>query len=406
VRLSKPHWHRGRLRCRIDGEEIYLADRRRPEEFPSPATYERAAIREYHRRMAGRRELSGDVGAVPASVAGLIARWKKLHRSDDASYRLAPLLKHAGHHLLDKLPMDLLDSYLAHLREWVYERQRGKDSKGRKRKPTQHHLSERSIRDRYSLAVAVLRDAVNKGWVERMPTITKLGKVAANPRGLPPETVAGLLAELPDHARTLCEFVDAVGCRTDEAMRLRWEWVRRDTDGTPRTIVFGDHKSRADTGEVKTLYVTPAAAQILNAIQQARTGPIFLNSRGRPYAYSGIRSILRRASKRLGIEPPVTPHQLRHSFAQRQQKQLPVQVLSKLLGHRDVAQTARYYYVEDEQALEAARSLASSTQAASPERPADARPEKPTRKDTRKGQTTRKSARGGSAPKRAVRRRA
>jgi integrase len=49
---------------------------------------------------------------------------------------------------------------------------------------------------------------------------------------------------------------------------------------------------------------------------------------------------------------------LRHTFAQIVSRQVPRDVLSKLLGHSDEATTRYYYYeVRDKRAMEAAKTI-------------------------------------------------
>jgi site-specific recombinase XerD len=73
--------------------------------------------------------------------------------------------------------------------------------------------------------------------------------------------------------------------------------------------------------------------------QEAET--LFLNQRGQPLSPSGIEWLLKQYGQAMGL--PVTPHQLRHTFArQLTEGGMPLTSLSKLLGHSQVSTTQIY----------------------------------------------------------------
>lgn len=72
---------------------------------------------------------------------------------------------------------------------------------------------------------------------------------------------------------------------------------------------------------------------------------------------SCVREQLRDCARRAGIEKRVHPHGLRHSFASELASEgVPINVISRLLGHSNSATTARYIdHLNPEQAIEVAR---------------------------------------------------
>ena len=74
---------------------------------------------------------------------------------------------------------------------------------------------------------------------------------------------------------------------------------------------------------------------------KAETPEVFLNERGQPLKANGIAWLLKRYSRQVGR--PVSPHQLRHTFARQvTEAGMPITSLSKLLGHEQLSTTQIY----------------------------------------------------------------
>ncbi len=95
---------------------------------------------------------------------------------------------------------------------------------------------------------------------------------------------------------------------------------------------------------------------------------VFLNERGQPLTVNGIEWLLRRYGAQVGV--PLTPHQLRHTFARQvTEAGMPLTSLSKLLGHAQVSTTEIYTAGADPalaQAYQAAMAHAASPALAQP----------------------------------------
>ena len=80
---------------------------------------------------------------------------------------------------------------------------------------------------------------------------------------------------------------------------------------------------------------------------------LFVDSSGKKLSQQNAAQIFRRWSDRMGIDRRITLHSMRHGFATHMLKGgCPVPGLQKLLGHSQVASTANYVQVQDEQLQE------------------------------------------------------
>jgi site-specific recombinase XerD len=172
-------------------------------------------------------------------------------------------------------------------------------------------------------------------------------------RRLPPEVltddeVRALMAACSPWAptglrnRALIAIMYRAGLRVSEALSLRPKDVDHAT-GAVRVL-------HAKCGFARTSGLDAGALAVLRrwADARARWGvngvhPILCTRSGLPLATGYVRRLLPRLGRKAGIEKRVHAHGLRHTHAaQLRAEGVDIGIISKQLGHRSIATTARY----------------------------------------------------------------
>lgn len=170
----------------------------------------------------------------------------------------------------------------------------------------------------------------------------------------------------------ILRFILETGCRPSEGCHLQWDQVRLDL----AACLLRQHKTVGE-GKSRTIYLTPAAQEILEAIPN-RTGYVFRNREGKPYTPAGLRSILRK----LGIKGA---YSLRHSRAQTMREQgFQLDEVAAQLGHASVRTTQIYAQVRSDQARQVARCVRSPLEPVAEPRLASELPDEGTAASKRK----------------------
>jgi integrase len=160
---------------------------------------------------------------------------------------------------------------------------------------------------------AILRHAADQGWCSP-PRIATPKTPGGRTRYLLPDEAERLIAAAAPHLQPLLAFLIGTGARMAEATYLEW----RDLDlmGT-RAIFWAD---RTKTGKRRNAALPPRVAATLANLPH-RQGSVFLSDKCRPYAdrrgaYGGqIKKGWSGAIRRAGLDPELTPHDLRHTWA-------------------------------------------------------------------------------------------
>ena len=137
------------------------------------------------------------------------------------------------------------------------------------------------------------------------------------------------------------------GCRLNEILTLRWD----DVDRKARELRLRDTKTGA-----RMVPLTPTAAAVLAGVVRVPRSPWVFAGVTPDRHLSQLSTYWRHARGRCGLED-VRIHDLRHSFASRALALgESLNIIGRLLGHTDVASTARYaHLVRDAEKVAAAK---------------------------------------------------
>ncbi len=112
----------------------------------------------------------------------------------------------------------------------------------------------------------------------------------------------------------------------------------RGKGGRERIVPIGQAAARATQRYLTT--VRPALERGRGA------GTVFLNQRGTPLSRMSIWTIVKQAAARAGIQRPISPHTLRHSFATHLlEGGADLIAVQELLGHADISTTQIYTHL-------------------------------------------------------------
>lgn len=216
-------------------------------------------------------------------------------------------------------------------------------------------LSQASVNRAISSIRGLHRYLLREGLTEDDPTggIAELKRKRPLPKALTvTEAIAVVEAPAGDDLvalrdRAILEFMYGVGARVSEVTALDVDDVDlvvssvllRGKGGKQRLVPFG----RAATAAMEA-YLVRARPELVG--RGKGTPAMFLNQRGGRLTRQGMWRIVRRATTLAGVDRPVHPHVLRHSFATHLlEGGADVRTVQELLGHASVTTTAIYTLV-------------------------------------------------------------
>jgi len=158
---------------------------------------------------------------------------------------------------------------------------------------------------------AVIRLAAERGWCK--PVKFKVPKEGTGRTlYLTPDEAEHLMAAASDYLRPLLTFLVGTGARVSEALELVW----RDVDLVGAKAILW----RTKGGTRRNVALAPRVIAALESLPQ-REGRLFRTGRGVPYAdhqreYGGqFKTAWEGATRRAELDPELTPHDLRHTWA-------------------------------------------------------------------------------------------
>lgn len=151
--------------------------------------------------------------------------------------------------------------------------------------------------------------------------------------------------------RRYAQFLRWTGARPQDGRSVRWEW-RQQNCRDLIVIPAGQHKTGSRKGKDKLLWLSPAAAELLERIDRDRAdalfpaaGPILLNGR-RPWSESAVGRRMAGLRGR-GLPAAVSLHGLRHAFTTSALAHGgSLAIVQQVLDHEDASTTQGYAHLD------------------------------------------------------------
>jgi integrase/recombinase XerD len=149
--------------------------------------------------------------------------------------------------------------------------------------------------------------------------------------------------------RAMLELAYGAGLRVSEWIGLAARDVLLE-DGLVRVVGKGNKERLVPIGRSAIGAVAVYVRELRPRLERgAGQGHLFLNGQGKPLTRMGAWKILRKYVELAGIEKPVSPHTLRHSFATHLlEGGADLRAVQEMLGHADIATTQIYTHVDRE----------------------------------------------------------
>ncbi|MFB3903510.1 MAG: site-specific tyrosine recombinase XerD [Acidobacteriota bacterium] len=150
--------------------------------------------------------------------------------------------------------------------------------------------------------------------------------------------------------RTMLEVLYATGLRVTELVRLRAAEVNLEV-GFLRTLGKGSKERLVPIGDSALgfirRYLCEARPQLLR--KRANSPFLFVTRQGQPMSRQYFWMMIVKYGRQAGLEKPLTPHVLRHSFATHLlERGADLRAVQLMLGHADISTTQIYTHVTRE----------------------------------------------------------
>lgn len=153
----------------------------------------------------------------------------------------------------------------------------------------------------------------------------------------------------------MLELLYATGLRVSELCRLRSADVN-----LQRGVLIATGKGRKQRmvpiGETALTRVREYLEQARPALDKRRSDFLFISQRGGPLTRQAFWKAIGAYARKVGIERPISPHTLRHSFATHLlEGGADLRAVQAMLGHADISTTQVYTHLSRKHILEAYR---------------------------------------------------
>ena len=149
--------------------------------------------------------------------------------------------------------------------------------------------------------------------------------------------------------RLILELLYGSGLRVSEAIRLRTEDIFSSKPGNPRSrMVCIRSKQHGDRNVPLTLTCQQALDAYLGDRPASSAANLLVSRRGFALKPDYFQAIVFDYTQRQQLDPRISPHKLRHSFAMAQlARGIDLESLRQLLGNRSIATLERYITPEE-----------------------------------------------------------
>lgn len=171
------------------------------------------------------------------------------------------------------------------------------------------------------------------------------------PRSLDRSQVERLIASFPktpvgEYQQTIVVCLFSTGLRVSELCELTFRQLYLE-EGILRIMGKGSKERVVPIGKSAILTLRNYLENIRPHWQKKGVSAVFIGPNGKQLSRQYIWSVLKYKSKELNINPPVSPHTLRHSFASTLlQGKADLRIIQELLGHSDISTTQIYTHIE------------------------------------------------------------
>jgi integrase len=309
-RASKNAWY-----VELDGKQVRLAVGKENEE---------TAFDAFYKLMAGGPRQPSDDGLLVVTLCDLFLEFSLLHHAKK-SYRLYKDFLQSFCKLHGRLLASQLKPF--HLTRWVDQRTSWKAAK-------RHAVV--AVKRAFSWAEQEGLIASNPiKHVKKPPCNRRERVVTADER----RQILGAIKDQP--FRDFVFAMQETGCRPGEIATV----TAADCNFTLGIWVLKQHKTAGKTGRPRIIYLTPVALELSRRLaEQHSVGPIFRNTRGRPFSGNAIRCRFRELRRKHSNLAGVVAYSYRHSFATDALiKGVGVAQVAELLGHTNTNMVMRHY---------------------------------------------------------------
>ncbi len=222
--------------------------------------------------------------------------------------------------------------------------------------------SHRTINKKVGYIKSMLNYAIKRGYVQTSPLglLDKLKESKYEQRALSENEISEFLRVAKETAPIhypIFVFLAYTGCRRNEGVSLEWEnidLVRKmvSIKDKPHIKIAGI-PFRCKWGSSRVIPLRRELIALLKTFDQASSW-VFMNDLGNNLYNNFYRAFKRTLARTSIIRPEeVHPHTLRHSWVSHMLKSgVPIQDVSKMAGHRNLATTAKYaHFIGDDKTL-------------------------------------------------------